>query len=817
MNRKVTMIRHLIQTCSRIFKRNIFSLLTNIFSIAIGMTAFILVMLWIKYELSFDQFNEKRADIYRVTCQGRIFEKDIKDATTGAVLSKVLPKTFPEVKSAVAMADFGTAMMSKPNGEGFRLKAFGATSSFFDVFSISVLQGDYKALEQPNTAFITQSAAKKIYGNENPIGKTLTTGMDREDKQFTIVGVIADIPKNSHLTFDFLYSLSSISFYRNATNDWLNSAVYTYLLFSEGVNHRAFEKKLNQHLQTQIEPILKGWRNLSLAEWGSKGESWGFVLQPLKKIHLYSSLKNEAGQNGNISYVYMAAIIGLLILLISVINFINLSTVQSTSRAKEIMVRKVTGASRKSIMAQFLAESTMYSFIAMVVSSTFAWLIIPFFEKYTGISMMSGASVTLEIYVGLFIFSVITGLLAGLYPAFIVSKMSPLTTLKSARMGKTNGKILLKDALLVVQFSISILVIICTITVSRQLDFLQNKKLGFNKENIVVVRAMEDMSRSQQKVFKEMLLKNSNIKTASYSHKVPGMNLPGRTCGLVVGDEVKLLALEVLPVESSFFDTYKIELSEGNFFTDEDSKNNKKILLNEEAVKINNIKNPVGQKLYYSETEYYEIAGVVKNFHYNSKRKEIGALAFVQEPDIEQFWSPEQLSLGIAGSNSREVIDFVKTEYQKLIPGKEFAYSFFDADYDALYKNEYQTRQLFSIFSLIAICLSCLGLFVLVKHIVLTKIKEIGIRKVSGARTADILILLSGNYLKWVAIAFVIATPIAYFAMNKWLENFAYKTSLSWWIFALAGLLALGIALLTVSFQSWKAARRNPVESLRYE
>jgi len=811
------MIKQYLQIAARLFQRNTLSSLTNIFSIAIGMTAFILVLFWIKYETSFDKFNEKRDRIYRVTSQGRIFENDINDATSGAVISKVLPKTFSEVKSAVAMNDFGTAMMSKPNGEGFRLKVYGATSSFFEIFSIPIIQGDYQALEQPNTAFITQSAAKKLYGNESPIGKTLTTGMDRENKQFTIVGIIADIPKNSHFTFDFLYSLPSVSFYNIATNDWLNSSVYTYLLLNEGVSYKAFEEKLNQYLQTQIEPILKGWRNLSLAEWKEKGESWHYVLQALPQIHLHSSLKNEAGQNGNVSYVYMAAVIGLLILIISVINFINLSTVQSTSRAKEIMVKKVTGASRKSIMAQFLSESIMYCILSMLISATFVRLIVPFFENYTGITLMSGSSVTVEIYLGLIVFSVFTGFLAGLYPALVVSKMSPLNTLASVHKGKTNGKILLKDALLVVQFSISILVIICTLTVFRQLDFLQNKNLGFSKENILVVSGMEDMSRSQQTVFKERLHKNSNIKSAAYSHKVPGMSIPGRTCALVENDEVKLLAFDVLPVETAFFDTYKIELSDGSFFTDENSKTNKKILLNEEAIKANNIRNPVGQKIYYSQTEYYEVVGVIKNFHYNSKRKKIGALAIVQEPDIEMFWSPEQLSLGIAGANYREIIEFIKTEHQKLVPGKEFAWSFFDEDYDALYKNEYQTRQLFSIFSIIAVCLSCLGLFVLVKHLVMTKIKEVGIRKVSGARTTDILILLSGKYLKWIIVAFFIATPIAWYAMNEWLENFAYKTTLSWWVFVLPVLLVLLIALLTVSWQSWKAATRNPVEALRYE
>jgi putative ABC transport system permease protein len=781
------------------------------------MTAFILVMLWINYELSFDKFNEKRDHIYRVTCQGRIFENEIKDATSGSVLSKALPKIFPEVKSAVAMADFGTAMMSKPNGEGFRLKVYGATSSFFEIFSVPVIQGDYKSLDQPNTALITQSAARRVYGDENPVGKILSTGMDRENKQFTIAGVIADIPENSHFTFDFLYSLPSVSFYRNATDDWMNANVYTYLLLNKGTNQITFEGKLNGFLQTQIAQILKRWRNISITEWEAKGESLRFVLQPLTKIHLYSSLKNEAGQNGNVTYIFMAAIIGLFILIISVVNFTNLSTVQSTSRAKEIMVKKVSGASRKSIMMQFLAESILYSLLALIISIIFVNLFIPAFERHTGITILSESSITPVMYVGLIVFSIFMGVLAGLYPSFVVSKMTPLKALASKFSEKENGKILLKDALLVLQFSISILVIISTITVTRQLNFLQNKKLGFQKENIVIVRQTEDMSRTQQNLFKEKLLKNSNIKTATYSHRIPGMSLPARTCAVVEGEEVKLLMLEVCPVEASFFDTYKIKLAYGNYFSDDDAKNNKKIVLNEEAVKTYNIKDPIGNKLYYTKTDYYEIVGVVKNFHYNSKRKEIQSAGFVQEPDVEMFWSPEYLSLGVVGVDNQKLINFIKSAYHEVLPGKEFAYSFFDEDYDALYKNEYQTKQLFSIFSLIAICLSCLGLFGLVKHIVLTKIKEIGIRKVSGARTLDILLMLSGDYLRWIIIAFVIATPIAYYAMHKWLENFAYKTDLSWWIFALAGLLALGIALLTVSWQSWKAATRNPVEALRYE
>ncbi|MBN2485138.1 MAG: ABC transporter permease [Bacteroidales bacterium] len=806
-----------LQLVYRNFKKNAVSSLINVFSIAIGMTAFILVVLWIKYELSFDKYNQNIENIYRVSCEGKIFENEIKEATTGSILSKSLSQTFPEIKKATAMLDFGRAMMSTPDNEGFRLKAFGATASFFEIFSVPVLQGDYKMLDQPNTAFITESAAKRIYGDENPVGKVLSTGMDHENKPFTITGIIADIPENSHFTFEFLFSINSISFYRQASHDWLNCNVYTYLQLDNNVNYKLFEKKLNEYLQTKIAPIIEQWRNISMSEWKSNGESWHFVLQPLAKIHLHSSLKNEAGQNGNITYVYMASLIGLFILIISIINFTNLSTVQSASRSKEIMVRKVTGASRKSIMAQFLAESIFYSLLALIISLILVHLFIPVFEKRTEIKILSRSSITPLMYIGSILFAIITGFIAGFYPAFVVSRMSPVRALASKFTKKAGRKIMLKDTLLILQFTISIMVIICTIAVARQLNFLQDQKLGFNKENIIIVRAMEDMSRDQQNTFKNELLKNSKIKMAAFSHRILGMSFPARTLAIPEGNNIKLLMLEVCPVEAAFFNTYEFKLAEGTFFNDKEVGRKNKIVLNEQAVKTYNISDPIGKYLYYSETEYYEIVGVTKNFHYNSKRKDIQPAAFVQEPDVEMFWSPEYLSLRVGGGDYQRIIESIKSTYQTLIPGKEFSYSFFDDDYDALYKNEMQTKQLFSIFSIIAICLSCLGLFGIVKYVVFTKIKEIGVRKVSGAKTKNIILMFLQAYLKWILISITIASPVAWYLMHKWLENFAYKTNLSWWIFAAAGAAAVLVALLTVSWQTWRAASRNPVESLRYE
>ncbi len=811
------MIQQFLRMFFRNTRKSFFSSLTNIFSIALGFTAFIIVALWVNQELSFDNYNENKDRIYRVSSRGKLFDKEIKDALSGAVFSKTIPDVFAEVENVATMFNFHKAMMTKTNGEALRLNAAGANSALFDVFSLPVLQGNYKSLDQPNTAFLTESAAKKLFGNENPVGQVISTGMDRENKKFTIAGIIKDIPENSHFQFDFLFSLQSLSFYRNPENDWINTSFYNYLLLHEGTNHKTFEAKLNKYAKGHFAPILKNWRNLSLDEWESKGESWGYTLQPLSKIHLYSSLKNEFMANGDITYVLMAVAVGLLILIISMVNFINLTTVSSMSRAKEISVKKISGATQKSIMVHFIAESCAYSFVALLLSSIFVYLLIPVFGTATGIHIFINLQSHLKLWIWSVPFSLLLGFLAGIYPAFIVSKRLPLQVLTSKANFKVGNKVFFKDLLLTAQFTIGILVIIGTISVTRQLNFLQNEKLGFEKENVLIVRQTVEMSRSQQAVFKERLLSNSMITTASFSHRIPGMELGSRSYQLHSNGELKTCLFDVCPCEADFFSTYNFELSEGNFFTDNLTEKPRSIVINEKAAKEYNIEDPVGKRLYFGKDNYYEITGVVKDFHYDSKRTEIQPAAFVQEPDVRFFWSPEYLSLNISAADKPKLLREIKGIYNEILPGKEFVYSFFDSDYDALYKKEYQTKYLFLIFSIVAVCLSCIGLFSMVKNMVQSRVKEIGVRKVNGAHSNDILKMISGGYLKWVAIAFVIACPIAYYAMNKWLEKFAYKTTLSWWIFALAGLLALGIALLTVSWQSWRAATRNPVEALRYE
>jgi len=780
------------------------------------MSAFTIIGLWILQETSYDKFNERFDRIYRIVSKGNISGKVINDATTGGIVANGLKTDFPEVENTVSIFNFQKAMMSKSNGEAIRMNAMGSTSSIFKIFTLPVIQGEIKSLDEPNTGFISEKTAKKFFGSQNPIGQILSTGMDYEIKKFKIVGIFKDIPENSHIKFDFLFSLSSCSFYRNSGEDWLNSGYHTYVLLEKNVNYKEFENKLKRYTQIKITPIIKGWKNLTFQEWVKSGQSFELLLQPLTSIHLHSSLKNELSQNGDITYVYMSLIIGLFILIISIVNFTNLSTVNSLARTKEIGIKKVSGATRKTLIEQFLTESCLFSLLATILSIVLVQIIIPLFNHFTEITISNNLIFHWKILAGMIPFLIIIGIIAGLYPAFVISKFSPVKVLSSNSKIKFSS-LLFKDLLLIFQFIITIAVIIGTIVVTRQLDFLQNQKLGFNKDNILIIRQTEEMNPDQQKLFKENLLKNNSVISASYSHRIPSMDIDSRNYAMLTKNELKQCMLEIFPCDQAFFDIYKFELLSGSLFSEKLLDNPRKIIINEQAVKEYNITNAIGNRLYINSKDYYEIIGIVKNFHYNSKRKEIQPAGFVQEPDREMFWSPEFLSLRINGRSTEETVKYAKKQWESALPGKEFIYSFFDKDYDALYKSEAQTKRLFYIFSFIAICLSCFGLFSIVNSVILNRTKEIGIRKVNGAKTFNIILLVSNNYSKWVAIASIISCPIAWYIMHKWLQNFAYKTALSWWIFLVAGLIVLIITVLTVIVQSYKAATRNPVESLRYE
>lgn len=444
--------------------------------------------------------------------------KEIKWATTSKAFYKALKNDFPEVETATIINNFHTASMRKENGESHRAKISGISPDFFDVFDVNILKGNVDDLNKPITILISSESAIKFVGNDDPIGKTLTTGMDRENKKFTIVGIVEKLPQNSHFDFDMLFSNTSASWF-NISNNWLNGNFHNYVVLKPNTNHIEFEKKFNKYAMERIAPIIENWHNLTIKEWHEKGDWVKFVFHPIRDIHLITGFDDEYNQHGNLTYIYIFIIVGILILLISIINFSNLSTVKSLSRTKEIAVKKVSGSTRKSLIVQYLVESCFLSLIALFIAIVIIVIISPYFNNFSGVNILTLKNFKWYVLTGIFALSIISGLLSGAFPALYLSGLSPVKTLSSSGI-KFKG-ILLKDVLIVAQFVISISVITSTFIISKQLNFLQNEKLGFKKDNIIVIKGTSEINHSKNILFNKELQKLSTVINSSSSQNIP--------------------------------------------------------------------------------------------------------------------------------------------------------------------------------------------------------------------------------------------------------------------------------------------------------
>lgn len=806
---------YLIYALKSIKSNRYFSLI-NILNLIVGFCCFILIAFWIKYEMSYDSFHQKADRTYRVAYNGVLFGGEVKDAQTDKTIFDALNNDFPEVETATIITNFGKPLLAKDDGVSFTVKLSGINPDFFAVFDVGVMEGDINDLSKPNTAFITQETAAKFFGRENPIGKALSVGMDRENKRFTIVGIVEKLPKNSHLDYDMLYSNVSQGWYhRKNPGGWLNTGYYNYVVLAPNTDIQVFEDKFNAFALKRIDPIIQAWQNISMEEWLNKGDKIRFVFQPLKDIHLTPFFQNEYKPSGNVVYLYIFILIGILILLISVINFSNLSTVKSLSRSKEIGVRKTFGSSRRSLIIQFLIESCLLSIIALVISLFIISLIAPNYQNFTGIDMWSESNLQVWVFISFFIVAIASGLLAGFYPAFYISKQSPITALSFMSKPKFKG-VLFKDVLIVLQFAISIMVIIGTFVISNQLNYLQNESLGFNKENILVIRGTSSLEWEKTGVLNRELVKITGVKQSTSSHFIPNDDFQGRPFQIENKSGVEKIMIDILPCDYNFQKVYQFKLVQGRFFDQLFSKESRKIVLNQKAANILNMDNLIGKTLEKSGNKY-EIIGVVEDFHYSSKEKEIPPMGMVQLPDVNMFWSPGFCSVLMEGSQTQNTIVEIKKVWDKIVPGSEFNISFFSDDYDNIYRQEMIIKKLFILFSFIAISLSCFGLFGFVKYLVQARTKEIGIRKVNGASNTSIFILLSKYFTRPIVLAMILAFPITYYLANRWLENFAYRMNFQIYYFVVAGLLTIVIVFFTVGFIALRAARRNPVEALRYE
>jgi putative ABC transport system permease protein len=775
----------------------------NISGLTMGLTCCLLIALYIQNELSFDKFESKGDRIARVIMQYSFSGSESNEGNyTSVRVAAVFPGTFPEVESAIKMIEY--ARVVKHDDQLFDEKKFMyADSNFFNIFSFHLLQGDPQTvLAAPYNVVLTQTTAKKYFGNDNPINKTLRIGND--SNLYRITGVMQDCPSNSQIQLDFLASFSSLGITHDYEESYWDANYTTYLLLKNKNDIKQLQAKLPSFMKKEME---------------GKGATVNFFLEPFKKIHLYSPYDSFT-PNTSIVYIYILAAVALLILIIGCSTYINLSTARSLERAKEVGVRKVLGAAKKQLFWQFINESIILCFIAVVLSLILSALLLPAFNQLTNKqlelnNLFSWKFISFSLIVALCI-----SFFAGFYPSFILTKFQPVKVLKGSFKNTASGQVLRKS-LIIFQFVISVFLIISTFVMQRQLYFIQHKKLGYDRDHVVVL-PMNDRMLANIDVIKQEFKTNPDVLSVSRCVRSPVEGGGGYNMRSAMMPDDQQIAVTANPVDEDFVNTVGLQLIAGKNFTQQDIKDvasdSQKLriyhfILNESAARELgwSPKEAVGKKMFLDNARPGYVSGVVKDFNFESLRSPIKP--FVLFTEIRG----RELLVKLSGEHLPQTISFLQSKWKSLVPDRPFEYHFLDEDYDKLYQSEIRLGEVMKIFTGIGILLACFGLFGLSSYAIQQRTKEIGIRKVLGANIPDITTLVAKDFIVLVLIAFVIASPIAWWAMNKWLESFAYRIDITWWVFAIAGASAVFIALITVSFQAIKAALANPVKSLRTE
>ncbi|MEO5890552.1 MAG: ABC transporter permease [Ferruginibacter sp.] len=809
------MIKNYLKIAVRNLLKYRFTSFINLFGLSIGFTCCLLIFIFITNELSFDKYNQHADRIYRVT--RRFNSPDGKQmlnlGTVAPPFAPLLQNDFPDIEKITRLFPNRNTPIRYEDKVFNEENTFFADENLFSVFDVAVTKGDPKrSLNAPFCVMLSEPVAKKYFGDQDPINKIIREG---NAINYTVTGVFKPFPSNAHVHPEILFSFNTLrdpAVYGegNLKTNWGNNSFFTYLLLPPNYNTEKISKQfpafIDRHMASQQKQGLPPSKTTSLA------------LQKLTDIHLRSHLDYEAEENGDIKRVYIFSAIALFILLIACINYMNLSTARSVLRAKEIGIRKAVGAERKEIIIQFLSESVLVTWIALLLAILFAWLTLPWLNKVSGqqlnVSLILNAKVILVLVVTPFI----VGIISGLYPAFFMSAFQPVKVLKGLlRIQK--GGISFRQVLVVAQFSISIILIIATAIVFQQLGYMQKKSLGYDREHIITLPYANSVMAPTFEAFRNELITNPAIKNVARSSRIPtGRLLDAMGASLPMGDSMAPIAADIkfLVTDHDFIPTYDIKMAAGRNFSREYSTDTTSYIINESTLSVLGLKSAneaIGKPFAYSGVKG-KIIGVVKDFHFESMHEHIIPMVMILPVDQDFY---HRISVKISGKDIAGGVKQLQTSWNHFLPDIPFNYTFLDENFEKLYKAENRQGTLFTTFSCLAIFIACLGLFGLSAFTITQRVKEIGIRKVLGASIGSIVTMISKDFLKLVVVAAVIAFPVAWYAMTNWLQDFAYRVDISWWIFAIAGFLALVIALLTISFQAIKAAVANPVKSLRTE
>lgn len=813
------MFKNYIVTALRILMRQKVYSIINIFGLMLGITCSLLIILYITDELSFDRFHPGGDRIYRTTFNGRLQGNDLVTTQTGVPLAEALSSEVPQVESTVRLIKRSTFPVRYEDKAFTERRYLMADSNFFQFFNFRLVAGNpSEVLRGPNKIVLTESAARKYFGytgtgDTSPLGKILVLGSQGEGMA-EVTGIAADPPHNSHIAFDMVLSLDSWSGLKDQ-RFWVNNSVVTYFRLIPGAPIEAVNAKYKYFVEKYCALELERFLNVTLKQFTEQGGKIGFDSQALHDIHLYSQLSDELEPNGNIQYVYMFGAIAAFIILLACINFMNLSTARYSNRAKEVGIRKTVGAFRNRLMGQFLLESFVYTVIGVLLSLLLVYLVLGPFNLLTGKVLTLGAFMTPYFVGGIIVFVLVVGLVAGSYPAFYLTSFRPVEVLKGkVRAGmKSSG---IRNALVVFQFFISIGLIICTLMVYRQLSYLQDKNLGYDKENILSLLHTMRLDRNGE-AFKNELLLHPEIVSASYANRLPP-NIDWTAVFSTVGNKKEDHLLTTYVVDYDHLKTMGYQMKSGRFFSREFPADANKIILNETAARQTGYEDFPGKKFttgFDATTDKgreFEVIGIIRDFNFESLHTPIRPLAIVLGP--QPNW---EIGIRLTPGQPAEKITIIEKVWKKYAPDAPFEYSFVNQNFDAKFRAEERMGEIFMVFTSLAIVIAALGLFGLATFTAEQRSKEIGIRKVMGASVSQVMVLLSKDFTRLVAIAFVIAIPVSWYAMTQWLQGFAYRINFDFGVVAIAGGLAILVALLVISFQSLKAALGNPVDALKSE
>jgi len=792
---------YLIVTIRNFIRQKWYSII-NLLGLTAGLTASMLIIIFIMHEMSYDRFHKNHENIYRAITNFNMGGKEQTFALSQTPLGPEIQRRYPEFISYSRIhKSWNSILITKNEIQYYEKNIIAADSSFFDTFDFNILQGNpNEMLTKPYTMVLTESMAKKYFPDKSPVGEVLTIN---NNKDYQITSIVADPPPNSHFTFDAITSF--VTRYQGNNAKWMDSWI-------GNINNYNYFRTNGKKSKSQLEKLVN---QTVLEKAGQSFEDYGFSLsvqlQNVSDIHLHSDFEHEIQPQGDIKYVYIFIAVGLFILIIASINFMNLSTARSAKRAQEVGIRKVVGSRRILLIFQFIGESVIYSILAFFLATLFTNYLLHSFGHIMNRELMFSFNNNFTI-LGLFLLiSLCVGSLSGIYPAFYLSGFKPTKVLKG-EITQGKGGALFRNILVIVQFSISIILIISTISIYNQLAFIQNKKLGYEKEAVLIVPLRSDRSQEQVNMIKSQLVTLPGVMKTSASQNYFGNSFSGNGYRFEGMPPNETLLMSYIEVDQDFFDLYKMNFVEGRGFSTDFKADDKSVIMNQAALKLAGIDNPLQAKVWATDSTEYQVIGIVENFHFQSLRQSIQPVMILPAKNNLSY-----LSVKIKQKNIQQTLNQLHNKWQEIDSSRPFDYFFLDEKLDNYYQQESRLGEMYLYFSVLALFIALLGLFGLSSYLTEQKFKEIGIRKVFGASVHSVVLKLSANFLRLVLISNLIAWPIAYFLMKKWLENFAYKTGLSWWIFGVAALLSISIAFITVSIQSYRAATANPADSLQNE